>query len=583
MFVVLASCFVAVAQEQTPLKLYDFKPYTTSDVNQAVKYIEYPVDNNGKEDNTLLIRVKFKNMTTDEALKVSFGFDNNVSEVSRRPEKLTEAGDNSLWLFVQAPANPKHATTMTVTYNNFRSEPLSIREMKPNTVYDVTVENDETVPVTFSIEPENCLVMLSNNSALSGVADGKMLTIGNVPQGSHQITISKNGQQLHSGTIEVIKELSQAFTFDLRKIVPVTIVTKPEGADVYVKTPGRDKDYALVGKSPYVANCPYGSSLEIKVEKDGHCDFGTLVITNQTNNTIMLEPVKRKEFDVYATYGGQRTRASLYVDGKRRGEIDSLIYHFNEPVGRKMRMEMSLFGRTKSKTITVSNRMKASHAFKISAKNPFVWPWQKDFDPIIGGVSVGYVQKQYVTTGEGEKLTENIWGDHAWMHGMQFGFHLEPAFSWGLGVYTGLFYELYLSSSDEHTDWSGVYTQFIEHCLYIPVHAYYRLPISRKIHIAVHGGIGFDWAIYGAFKTSDSAIDEADYEDFTDFYGEQAFPKRINLSGEVSVDLRFGPVMVTGTYSKGLLNHGNYSDFGEFKTKQNKMSLSISYVFGSGE
>jgi len=581
----LAGFVMAGAQEQALLKLYDFKPYSTNADNQTVNIlkVDFPTDNNAKEGNTVLIRVLFKNMTNEEAQKVTFDFGNNVSVVSSNPSKLYAPGDNSLWLFVQAPANPKIPTYMTATYNNFRSEELSIPEMKPLTIYNVTVENSETLPVTFSIKPNDCKVMIANNSALSGTAVGEHLTIGNVPQGKHAIVISKDGRMLHTGEINVIKTLSQTFSFDLRQLVPVTISTKPDEAEVFVKT-DEDTDFKPVGKSPYSAKFPLGSTLEVRAVKDQHSDDGILVVNNQYNNSILLEPVKHKEFDVYATYGGDRTSASLYVNGKRRGDSDSLVYHFNEPIGRELRMEMNKYGRTKSKTIKVSNRMKASQVFKISAKNPFVWPWQKEFDPVIGGVSIGYVQKQYVTMGYGDKLAENIWGDNGWVHGMQFGFHVEPAFHWGLGLYTGLFYELYLSSSNEHTDWSGDYTDFIEHSLYIPVHAYYRLPLARKVYIAVHGGIGFDWVVYGAFKTSNSSIDEIEYDDFTDFYGEQGFPKRVNLSGEISVDLRFGPVMVTGTYSKGLLNHGSYSEFGdEYKTKQNKMSLSVSYVFGSGE
>ena len=109
----------------------------------------------------------------------------------------------------------------------------------------------------------------------------------------------------------------------------------------------------------------------------------------------------------------------------------------------------------------------------------------------------------------------------------------------------------------------------------LPIHAYYRLRLAKKAHIAVHGGFGLDLAVQGAFTDPDS-----EYEDVTDFYGDDMFPKRFNLSAEIALELRIKNFGINASYSKGMTDHEFYDGA---KTKQHKMSIGLAYMFSTGD
>lgn len=555
--VILACMAVNIRADESPLKLSTIKK---SEYGMISRFNDFPRDRNNGEISAL-IRVFCENMTKEEARALKFRFGSTTSVVEIRDS--LNSGDPCLWVFV-APTKESHIEVVSdMIYSN--QQPTGQLESKG--VYEVTVTNEKMVTVTIKVEPKDAQIYIDD---LRADANG---VVQNVHQGKHRLKIIANGTP-HEEEIEVSEGLGQTFSRDFRPNVDV-IIKADKGAQIFIQdeVSGKFNQIGTIDKESISVTRPVGSTLNIKATLNGESDQKSVAVAPYGNEYV-LEPVKRKTFEVYATYGGRKVPASLYVDGKRIGNADQSSFPLTYPVGRQYRMEMTYSGRSKERTIKVRNNMDASYEFKISARNSFVWPWQKEFDPVAGGVSIGYVRKQYVTSGEGEKLKENIWGDEGkWMHGMQFGFHMEPAFHWGLGLYTGLFYEFYISSSDS---WGpDSYTDFMEHCLYLPVHAYFRLPLARKVMIAVHGGIGMDYAVAGAFSTGDDY-----YEDYTDFYGEDYFPNRFNLSGEISVDLRFGPVAITGTYSKGLLDHKSYTSIGDFKTVQNKMSIAVSWVIG---
>ena len=264
------------------------------------------------------------------------------------------------------------------------------------------------------------------------------------------------------------------------------------------------------------------------------------------------------------------------MNGKLEGKSQK-SYTQTLPIGKTYNMMMSCYGGSKSRKIKVKDDMELDQEFKISGRKSFTWPWEREYEAAPMGFSIGYVTKQWVTTGEGEQLKENIvWGGaySKRLHGMQFGLHFQPCLSWGLGFYTGLFYEFYISSNEEYRD-MGQYDNFVEHDMYLPVHAYYRLPFAEKIALSVHGGVGFDCGLMAKFTSTDYP----DAEPNTDYYGLDYWPKRFNVSGEIGVSLRLGTVQLNFQYSKGLNDHESYSSLGNYKTVQNKISASISWVF----
>ncbi len=117
------------------------------------------------------------------------------------------------------------------------------------------------------------------------------------------------------------------------------------------------------------------------------------------------------------------------------------------------------------------------------------------------------------------------------------------------------------------------YNNFQEHNIVVPVHALYRLPFGEKCAINIHGGLGFSYAVYGAYTADE-------LENYTDFYGEAGYPKRFNMALEGGLDFRVGPVQIGLLYSKGLTNHGSYSSLGDFKTTCNKIGINVAWVIG---
>ena len=237
---------------------------------------------------------------------------------------------------------------------------------------------------------------------------------------------------------------------------------------------------------------------------------------------------------------------------------------------------MTYYGNSKSRKIHVTKDMSIEQEFKIKARNSINWPWQREYQSAPVGINFGYVRKHMVTQGNGTKFSENgVWndGEDKWLNGLECGVHFQPCLSWGLGFYSALNMQIFLSSGE-----LGDYDEFQEYVLNIPVHALFRLPLGEKYAIWLHGGLGFDISLWGAYTDSDNY-----YEDYTDFYGEDAFPKRFNMTADIGFNLRLNRLLLSAQFSKGLIDHGSYHSISEdYKTKVNKMSFSISYLFSSG-
>ncbi len=558
---VLATCFAQAQEQEKPqLQLHDFTEASSVGgmANLLTLFNEknWPDDDNGKP--CALIRVRFENMTTADAENVQFAL-GNTSGLSKKENRLSNQDLPEMWLFVGS-ANNTFLEAQFGTYG--KSNRLSGLKLKEKGVYDVVLTNNKTVTISIVAKPEGTTSRLADTGQLSTL-DG---TITNVALGRHELEISKDGQLLKKETIEV-SESNVKFEYDLRPRKKVRFVSDPSNATIYI-------DDKVVGRTPATIELAY-DSYDVRAQlSPEEIDSRSITVSNFSADEIKLEPIKKKAFEVYAIYNGKKVDADLYIDNKQEGTSQS-SYSLELPIGKKYDMLMTYFGNSKRRKIKVTSSMNAEQEFKISARNAFVWPWQREYDSAPMGFAVGYVSKQLVTQGNGEKLKENgVWddGQNKSLSGMQFGLHFQPCLSFGLGFYTGLFYEIYMSWNDNYD-----YTEFIEHCLYVPVHGYYRLPFGRKIALSIHGGLGFNYSVHGAYSDKND-----EYEDYTDFYGQEYFPKRFNMAAEIGAGLRFGPVQINAQYAKGLTNHKSYASLGDYKTIQNKLTLSVSYVFGTG-
>lgn len=541
---------------ETQLLLHSFKEsrsYAGMD-NLSARFISnWPKDVNGDKD-CALVRISFEQMPKADARTVNFSFGNSAP-VKSVMDRLDEA-KSELWIFV----TPTNSAYMEAEFSGYgKSNRLSNLKLEPKRVYDVVLKNNKTLPITIITQPEKARVSLVDLKK-EGVSPA---TIQGVPCGNHKLIVSINGEQVADTIIEV-SDFSTLFRFDFRKEKTVRFVSDPSGADLFIN--GEN-----IGKTPVEVPLKFDSyHVEARLSADEY-DMKDFTVSDMSDDEIKLEPIEKKSFEVYATYNGSKVDADLYIDGEKVTPRQP-SYQLHMPVGNKHKMVMTYYGNSKKRTIKVSRHMNVEQHFKISARNAFVWPWQREYDVSPVGLSVGYVTKQLVTTGEGEKYKENgIWADgqNKSLHGIQAGLHFQPCFSFGLGFYSGIFYEFYMSTNDNYD-----YNEFKEHCLYVPTHLYFRLPFAGKVALIVHGGLGFNYSVYGAFSDKDDM-----YEDYTDFYGEAGYPKRFNIAAEIATSLRLGPVQVNFQYSKGIIDHKSYIDLGDYRTIQNKMCVGISTAF----
>lgn len=228
-----------------------------------------------------------------------------------------------------------------------------------------------------------------------------------------------------------------------------------------------------------------------------------------------------------------------------------------------------------------------------------------------GGFTVGYVAKEWTTSANGKTYHEDLWGNpDKMLKGVQFGLHFHQSIIYGIGWRTGFYYEWYISHDDflRQNGWD----RFNEHCLYIPLHVQFRLPVAPrnpKISITPYAGIGFNIAMKGRMKngprTGASGVEVIGggpgYDANAGFWGNliagivdatrrkeyiqhevQNFvyddytPRKFNLQAELGVAMKIYAAQLTFTYSWGLTKHHLYDDA---SSRQNKLALNLGVTF----
>ena len=210
-----------------------------------------------------------------------------------------------------------------------------------------------------------------------------------------------------------------------------------------------------------------------------------------------------------------------------------------------------------------------------------------DYDIILGKHNftfvAGYVNKDWVTDMHWKTVHENFWGEEGRrLHGAQLGIGYDLLFTHGLGLHSGLYYEYYYSQS-AYVRNTMQYDHFTESSLYIPFHAMFCVPVIRDMcYLKITGGFGFNLAVYGEFADDDGYYDSwGDYHQDgaheSQRYGGGIWPKRLNVSSELTVRLQIKHFEAGFTYSHGLNNHKLTEGF---DTRQNKISVNVGYIFG---
>lgn len=223
-----------------------------------------------------------------------------------------------------------------------------------------------------------------------------------------------------------------------------------------------------------------------------------------------------------------------------------------------------------STSIPTSSTSTSYNHYKPRTHREFNMPFD---DQGLFGISVGYVQKQWVAKADGETTKMGFWEDTKYMSGIQAGFRIEPLFKYGFGVNTGLYYEYYHSKSKPISYEGTEFEPSIEeHSLYVPLHLEYRLNFSSKFQMFFYGGIGLDFVLSAKLNTNDENLTY----DEEDAY-ENASLKKFNTSLEYGGGIRVYRVQLNFTLTNGLLNVYKESDT---NIKQHKsLMCSLSYMF----
>ena len=394
-----------------------------------------------------------------------------------------------------------------------------------------------------------------NGSTKKYYADSNgRITIDNAPSGERIVTIYAADGTFRE-TVE-IKDETKIYTHDCRRKYILNLKTMPEGARLVIKDGEMEMDYK---PNMQLAEKAY----EVIAYFPGNPDAVKNMITLHENTTKTI--YNTKTYTVTPMYNGSQagTSASVFEnDNMLRSTDDGVVisgnsYEVTRPIGQTFKYYATYYGqKSKSKSIKVSANMPSDIQLAVETRKDFQWPWEREYNPTPIDISMGYVQKQIVTSGNGEKVKESpAWfgGDSKWLHGFQIGIGVHPCFKFGLGFYSGVYYEMYISSNDEYD-----LSSFQEHNIYIPAHALFRIPFGDKVALWVHGGLGFNIGIAAAYKADDS-----DYnEDITDYYGESVFntenfdiygPKRLNMTAEIGLNIRIKGLAIGATYSKVLL------------------------------
>lgn len=439
----------------------------------------------------------------------------------------------------------------------------------------------DPAPVLIDTQLPGAYAVISGDTKKYNADSNGRITINNAPSGERIVTIYAADGTFRE-TVE-IKDETKIYPHDCRRKYILNLKTMPEGARLVIKDGEIEMEYQ---PNMQLAEKAY----EVIAYFPGNPDVVKNMITLHENTTKTI--YNTKTYTVTPMYDGVSvgTGASVFENENMLKSTDEGVvvkgnsYQVTRPIGQTLKY-YATFDEKKSKTksIKVSANMQSDIELKVETRKDFQWPWGRKYNPVPVDFTIGYVQKQIVTSGNGEKVKESpAWfdGESKWLRGFQLGIGVHPCFKFGLGFYSGVFYEMYISSNDKED-----YGNFQEHNIYIPAHALFRIPFSDNAALWVHGGLGFNIGIAAAYKADDS-----DYnEDITDYYGKPVYatdqfdiygPKRFNMAAEIGLNMRIKSFALGATYSKGITNNECYQEAGDgYKTRMNKLAINVAFTF----
>lgn len=579
--IVVATLFNLVAEAQSN-ELMKFQAETfketigkLSGTNMLTRYIQdWPVDGNDNE--CALIRVDLQNFPLDEASSLQFdvaGINGFVGKV----DKDHLYTNSQLWVFITPGSAVQLKATHKTTGVSYGSAIISFpKAIEAKHVYNVTLALDRTTTINVNSKPSGAEVWLDGRNI------GKTpLAHQAVPFGSHQLRLVLGRQTVENNV--TVTDMNNVFTdFDLRERRSVSFDSDPSGAILEILESGQ---VVANGTTPCTLELPYGEFVGRATKSGGLKDEHSFSV-NASTGAQHFYPDVRKQISFVGLWQGKEETSSMTILSKAGGWVQDELSRRNYTVTHteqlpygKYEVTMMPYGHSGSgkKTIKVGKNTPGLYSINMKPANKNVYFWEKEYNTAPFGVTFGYVQKQYVFTGYGDKIKYNgiggANGQDKWLHGVQVGFRAQPTKSWGGGILTGLFCDMYFSGSGDN-DYDLSYMQFD---LYLPIHLLFRFPLSRNAAISINGGTGLTYAIVGKFKGGDT-------EDYNVTFGSDGWPKAFDMALEFGAGLRIGKFQLNFISSSGIINNKSllsllsYPDGMQCKTK--KLTISLSWVIG---
>lgn len=275
----------------------------------------------------------------------------------------------------------------------------------------------------------------------------------------------------------------------------------------------------------------------------------------------------------FSSYGGSQT---ITVNSNR---------DWNVSLGTASWGHLSKYGNSLSVRVD-RNKKKTSRAdyFKIKADDKEVrvnisqsGRYRRSFnhavDNYVGGISVGYIQKQWEYNEGGEKTKVGVFEDDKYLQGIQAGIRIDPQFGAGFGLNTGVFYEYcWAKSKNNHDEYGSYDLSYKEHGLYMPLHLKFTMNFSKWFRLSFYGGAGLNYVLSG------KAYLDADRDSYNwNVFKEEVYWKKFNAMLEYGASLRINAIQFDFTMSQGLTNWPEDSDY---KIKVGRpMSVSATICF----
>ena len=272
----------------------------------------------------------------------------------------------------------------------------------------------------------------------------------------------------------------------------------------------------------------------------------------------------------FSSYGGSQT---ITVNSNRNWKVS---------VGTASWGHLSKYGNNLSVSVD-QNKKKTSRTdyFKLKADDKEVTinisqsgryrsPFNHAVDNYVGGISLGYIQKQWEYNEGGEKTKVGVFEDDKYLQGIQAGIRVDPQFGAGFGLNTGIFYEYCWTKSNNK--YGRYKLSYKEHGLYMPLHLKFTMNFNKWFQLSIYGGAGLNYVLSGkAYLDYDG-----DSYDWNVFKEEDNW-KKFNTMLEYGASLRINAIQFDFTMSQGLTNWSNNSDY---KIKVGRpMSISATICF----